>query len=112
MEDCIFCKIVKGEIPSQKVYEDENVFAFDDINPVSPKHVLVIPKKHVASLAESCDGHRDLLGDLLCRARAIAYELGLKDYRLVINNGREVGQTVFHLHVHLMGGRFFSWPPG
>lgn len=111
--DCIFCKIVAGEIPSKKVFEDDSVLAFHDIDPKAPKHILVIPKKHLASLAEAQPGDVALLGHLLASASAIAREHGLgKGYRVVISTGPEGGQTVDHLHLHLLGGRQMHWPPG
>jgi histidine triad (HIT) family protein len=110
--DCVFCKIVAGEIPSKKVYEDERVFAFEDIAPKAPTHVLVVPKKHIARLADVGPGDESLLGTLAARAAAIAGERGLRDFRLVANNGEGAGQSVFHLHFHLLGGRSMSWPPG
>ena len=102
MKDCLFCKIAAREIPSRTVHEDARVFAFEDIAPKAPTHVLVVPKKHIGRLAE----------ELALRAAAIALERGLSDYRIVINNGECAGQSVFHLHLHLLGGRPFSWPPG
>lgn len=112
MEDCLFCKILDKIIPSSKVFENEKVYAFNDIHPVSPTHILIIPKKHIACVSEAETSDRELLGELLLTARQIAEERKIEDYRLVINNGRNVGQTVFHIHVHLLSGRFFSWPPG
>lgn len=112
--DCIFCKIIAGEIPSKKVYEDEQCYAFYDIEPAAPTHVLVIPKKHITSLAELDEADAPLAGDLLLAIKKIAAQLGLdKDgYRVVNNIGEQGGQTVFHLHFHLLGGRELSWPPG
>jgi histidine triad (HIT) family protein len=112
MTDCLFCKIAAGQIPSKKVYEDARVYAFQDIAPKAPTHVLVIPKKHIGRLADSGADDRELLGEVVSRAAAIAKELGLEHYRLVVNNGEGAGQTVFHIHFHLMGGRPMSWPPG
>ena len=116
LSDCLFCRIVAGEIPSRKVYEDERVFAFEDVAPKAPTHVLVVPKKHIARLADvSSDvssNDEPLLGALVARAAAIARERGLSDFRLVANNGEGAGQSVFHLHFHLLGGRPFGWPPG
>jgi histidine triad (HIT) family protein len=112
MEDCIFCRIIKNEIPSQKVHETPTIVAFRDIHPVSPTHILILPKKHIPSVSESSAVDQSLLGELILTAKALASENGLEDYRLVINNGEGAGQTVFHLHVHLLSGRFFSWPPG
>jgi histidine triad (HIT) family protein len=111
--DCIFCKIVKGEIPSKKVHEDEFSLAFHDIEPKAPTHILVIPKKHVASLAEARPADEALLGRLLLTAAEIAREQQLgRGYRVVISTGPEGGQTVDHLHLHLIGGRQMHWPPG
>lgn len=110
MNDCLFCGIVSGTIPSRRVAEDDAIFAFEDIAPRAPTHVLIVPKKHVATMAEASD--ETLAGRLLVAAAKIARERGLESYRLVINNGEGAGQTVFHLHVHLLGGRSFSWPPG
>lgn len=102
--DCIFCKIVKGDIPSKKIYEDEDVIAFHDIHPISPVHFLIVPKLHVESLA-SCEAvHQTLLGKILLLAPKLAAEQGLKGFRTMINTGREGGQEVFHLHVHVFGG--------
>ncbi len=112
MDDCLFCKILSGAIPCKKAYENDSVFAFHDIHPVSPTHILIIPKKHIPSIAESSKAHNEILGNLLLAAKEIASDLKIEDYRLVINNGRKVGQSVFHIHIHLLAGRFFSWPPG
>jgi histidine triad (HIT) family protein len=110
---CLFCKIVDGSIPSTPVYQDEVCYAFADINPKAPVHVLVIPREHIASLAHAGKEHPALLGHLLWAAAEIARAKGLsKGYRAVINNGEDGGQTVDHLHVHLLGGRALSWPPG
>lgn len=105
MNDCIFCKIAAGEIPCGKLYEDEEVLAFHDIHPVAPVHFMLIPKVHVASLAECDQRHRDVLGKILLLAPKLAREQGLADgFRTVINTGRGGGQEVFHLHVHVIGG--------
>jgi len=105
MSDCIFCKIVAGEIPCNKVYEDEDVLAFHDIHPVAPVHFMLIPKAHVASLAECDAGHQAVLGKILLLAPRLAREQGLEDgFRTIINTGRGGGQEVFHLHVHVIGG--------
>lgn len=102
--DCIFCKIVKGEIPSKKVYEDGEVIAFHDIHPIAPVHFLIVPKAHIESLA-SCEAtHQALLGKMLLLAPKLAAEQGLKGFRTMINTGREGGQEVFHIHVHVFGG--------
>ncbi len=109
MEDCIFCKIINNELPSTKVYEDDDVLAFRDINPVAKTHVLVIPKKHISSLNELNDS--ELAGKLLLVVPKIAQKLGVgNDYRTVINTGAGVGQTVFHIHIHILGGQELSWP--
>ncbi|MFZ0273400.1 MAG: histidine triad nucleotide-binding protein [Acidobacteriaceae bacterium] len=111
--DCLFCKIVAGSIPSKKVREDDRMLAFHDIDPKAPKHILVIPKKHLASLAEAKAEDEALLGHLLLTVADIAREHGLgKGYRVVISTGAEGGQTVDHLHLHLLGGRQMHWPPG
>ncbi len=114
MEDCIFCKIAAGEIPGDIVYQDDALIAFHDINPVASTHVLIIPRKHISSMNETEPADREVLGEMLLRASAIAKELGVhqKGYRLVLNTGRSVGQSVFHVHLHLIGGRSMSWPPG
>lgn len=113
-ENCLFCKIIAGQIPSSKVYEDDVCIAFNDISPQAPTHVLVIPREHFASLAEAEARHKETLGHLLFTAAEIAREKGFSDdgYRVVINTNGDGGQTVFHLHVHLLGGRPFVFPPG
>ncbi len=112
MPDCLFCKIAAGKIPSKKVYEDERIFAFEDIAPKAPTHILVIPKKHIARFADVAAEDAPLVGEVATRAAAIARERGLSDFRLVANNGEGAGQSVFHLHFHLLGGRRMGWPPG
>ncbi|MGB8032175.1 MAG: histidine triad nucleotide-binding protein [Terracidiphilus sp.] len=110
---CLFCKIASGEIPSAAVYQDDLVYAFADINPKAPVHVLIIPREHIRSLAEAVTEHRTLLGHLMWAAAEIARQKGLaKGYRIVVNSGEDGGQTVDHLHLHLMGGRQMTWPPG
>ena len=110
---CLFCKIVDGSIPSTAVYQDEQCYAFADIHPQAPVHVLVVPREHIASLAEVGEDHPALLGHLLWAAAEIARGKGLaKGYRAVVNTGDDGGQTVDHLHVHLLGGRQMTWPPG
>lgn len=113
-KDCLFCRIVSGEIPSDKVYEDDQVTAFKDIRPVAPVHVLVVPKKHITSLAHVEEGDAGLLGHLLVTVSRIAASQGLdrRGYRLVVNTGEEGGQTVGHIHFHLLAGRQMGWPPG
>ena len=112
MSSCIFCQIVQGELDSDIVQEDERALAFRDVSPQAPTHILVIPKQHIPSLSEAPEEKGDLLGHLLLMTRQIAHTEGLKGYRVVINDGPEAGQTVFHLHVHLLAGRRFGWPPG
>lgn len=113
MSDTIFMKIIRREIPAQIVHEDDNCLAFRDVNPQAPTHVLVIPKEPLAMLSDAGPQHEVMLGRLLLAARSVAEKLDLREgYRLVINNGSAAGQTVFHLHVHLLAGRHFTWPPG
>lgn len=113
-QDCLFCKIVAGDIPSAKVYEDDVCLAFNDIAPQAPTHILIIPREHLRSLADAGNEHKDILGHLLLTAGEIARQRGFADdgYRVVINTNDDGGQTVFHLHVHLLGGRQFIFPPG
>lgn len=110
--DCLFCRIATGEIPADIVFEDEAVVAFRDINPRAPTHVLVISRRHLASAADLTDADGDLLAALFGGMRRIAEEAGLTGYRIVTNVGPESGQSVFHLHFHLLGGRPMTWPPG
>jgi len=114
MSDCIFCKIIAGEIPSAKVYEDEICVAFNDLSPQAPTHLLIIPREHFDSLDKAESRHKETLGHLLLTAAEIAREKGFAEngYRVVINTNRNGGQTVYHLHVHLLGGRPFVFPPG
>ena len=114
MTDCLFCKIVNREIPASIVYEDERVLAFNDINPQAPTHVLIVPKRHIASLNELGAEDDQLVGEMVRRAAAIAKERGIAagGYRTVFNTNRDAGQTVFHIHLHLLGGRSMAWPPG
>lgn len=112
MSDCIFCKIANGEIQAQIIYQDEDVVGFKDLNPQAPSHILIIPIKHIENLADAKEEDTLLLGKIQLAAAKIAKELGLKDFRLVSNNGKGAGQSVFHLHYHLMGGRRFLWPAG
>ncbi len=113
MPDCIFCKIAQGKLQSDIIREDDQAVAFRDINSQAPTHILIIPKKHIPTLAEASEQEGDLLGHLLLMARQVAEDQNLTDgYRVVINNGVAAGQTVFHIHLHLMGGRAFDWPPG
>jgi histidine triad (HIT) family protein len=110
---CLFCKIVSGSIPSNTVYEDEKCFAFTDIHPQAPTHVLIVPREHLGSLNDVVHADSALLGHLLWAANQIADQFQLaKGYRVVINTGEDGGQTVEHLHLHLLGGRSLAWPPG
>jgi histidine triad (HIT) family protein len=110
MTECIFCKIAKGEFNTAFLYEDDQIAAFHDITPQAPVHVLIIPKIHAASIKDISDPL--LIGHMFNTAKKIAQDLNLNSYRLVINTGEDAGQTVFHLHLHLLGGRRFNWPPG
>ncbi len=111
---CLFCKIVAGEIPASKVYEDDRLIAFNDINPQAPMHVLVVPKEHIATVNDLDTAHEPLVGSMIRRAAAIAAERGFagSGYRTVFNCNAQAGQTVFHLHLHVLGGRPMAWPPG
>ena len=113
-EDCLFCKIIAGDIPSNKVYSDDDLYAFHDINPAAPTHILVIPKKHLSAVNAAGDEDEALLGKLLLAANRIAKQEGLAEegFRYVINTGEKSGQTIFHLHLHILGGKKMSWPPG
>ena len=111
-EETIFSRIIKGEIPCDKVYSDNSCIAFRDIQPQAPVHILVIPRKPIISLREADQEDKELLGHLLLMSAKIAKQEGLKNWRTVINSGSEAGQTVFHLHIHIIGGRKLNWPPG
>jgi len=108
MSDCIFCKIIAGEIPSSKVYEDEHILAFHDIAPQAPTHIVVIPKEHIASAADINGNNAVAVGKIFTAIAHIAREQGLESYRIINNCGADAGQTVFHLHFHLLGGRIFG----
>ena len=114
MEDCIFCKIINKEIPASIVFEDEKMIAFNDINPQAPIHILLIPTEHFASLNDIPEEKKSILSHLLLKARQIAQEKGIaeKGYRIVLNTEKDSGQEVFHIHLHLLGGRRMHWPPG
>jgi len=113
-DECIFCKILSGEIETGFVYQDDDVAAFNDLHPQAPVHVLIIPKAHIPKVGELGPEHVELLGKMNMAAKSIATQLGIADegYRLVINSGDNGGQTVYHLHMHLLGGRVMKWPPG
>lgn len=111
-DDTIFGQIARGEIPADLVYEDDRALAFRDINPQAPTHLLVIPRKPIAKLSEAGDDDEATLGHLMRVASEVASDAGLDDFRVVVNNGSGAGQTVFHLHLHVIGGRALGWPPG
>ena len=114
MDDCIFCKIIAGEIPSEKVYEDEYVYAFSDINPVAPVHILIIPKQHISFINDITPENSGVISKVYEAAAKIAADRGIaaEGYRIVTNCGETAGQTVFHIHFHLLAGRDLTWPPG
>ena len=114
MSDCLFCKIIAGEIPADIVYESESMLAFRDINPQAPTHVLIIPRKHIATINDIERNDAGTVGELLLAAQAVARQEGIADggYRAVMNCNADAGQTVFHIHLHLLGGRPLDWPPG
>ncbi|MEK6742120.1 MAG: histidine triad nucleotide-binding protein [Nitrospirota bacterium] len=112
--NCLFCKIVDRKIPAKLIHNDEMAIAFEDINPQAPSHILIVPNEHISDIQSMKEGERELIGHLFFVARNIAAARGLDKggYRLVINNGRDAGQAVFHIHLHLLSGRAFAWPPG
>ncbi|MBE9506495.1 MAG: histidine triad nucleotide-binding protein [Chloroflexi bacterium] len=113
MSGCVFCRIVRGESPARIVYQDDDVTAFHDLHPQAPVHLLIVPNRHIVGLAQMEPGDEPLLGKLVAVARQLAEEMGVTEgYRLVVNSGPLAGQSVFHLHVHLLGGRRLGWPPG
>ena len=114
MTDCLFCKIISGQIPANIIYQDEHVIAFDDINPQAPQHKIIIPRQHISTLNELVNVDKEIIGHLFQSAAKLANELGLADdgFRLVTNCNKNGGQTVFHIHIHLLGGRQLTWPPG
>lgn len=114
MSDCLFCKILAGDIPADKVFETDTVLAFRDINPQAPTHVLVIPKKHIATINDIGKSDRELIGDLFLAAKQIAADEGIEEsgFRTTMNCNAAAGQTVFHIHLHVLGGRAMDWPPG
>ncbi|RPI18055.1 MAG: histidine triad nucleotide-binding protein [Ignavibacteriae bacterium] len=112
MENCIFCKIARGEIPAKIVKETDELVAFNDLSPQAPHHVLIIPKQHISTLAEINENNYELMGKIVLTASEIAKELNLEGYRIVANCNEIAGQSVFHIHFHLLGGRQMHWPPG
>lgn len=114
VQECIFCRIIAKEVPSDIIYEDDEVVAFRDINPQAPVHVLIVPRKHLPTLNDIAPEDQPLLGKLLLIARQLAHQLQVADdgYRLVLNVNRGAGQSIYHIHMHLLGGRVFHWPPG
>lgn len=114
MADCIFCKIAAGEIPAKIVHESDSLIAFEDVNPVAPVHILIVPKNHIATANDLSEGDRDLIGQMILCARDLAKERNIaeKGYRTVLNCMSGAGQSVYHIHLHLLGGRVFQWPPG
>ena len=111
-ENCLFCKIIQGDIPSDKLYEDDEMLAFRDIAPTAPVHFLVIPKKHISGPSAVAEEDERLIGKLIRVGSQVAEQEGIEHFRLVFNNGAEAGQTVFHIHLHVIGGRSLNWPPG
>lgn len=114
MSDCLFCKIIEGEIPCDKVYENDQVIAFRDVNPQAPTHILVIPRKHISTVNDLTAADKNIVGEMLLAAQAVAKQEGIEEsgYRLVMNCNEGAGQTVFHIHLHVLGGRRMNWPPG
>lgn len=113
-DDCLFCRVVRKEVPAKVLFESAHVLAFEDIRPQAPVHVLLVPKLHIASLNDAPEGSEALLGELLLAARRAAREMGVGEtgYRIVLNTARDSGQAVFHIHLHVLGGRHLEWPPG
>ena len=112
MSDCLFCRILAGEIPARAEYQDESVVVIRDIHPQAPEHLLILPRKHIAKIADLTAGDVELMGRVVFAAKRLAEEKKWRDYRLVFNNGAEAGQTVYHIHLHLLSGRAMHWPPG
>ncbi len=114
MDDCLFCKIIQGDIPSDKVYEDDSVYAFRDINPQAPTHILIIPKDHIPTINDLDASHQSVVGEVMLTAKKLAADEGIANsgYRTVFNCNEDAGQAVYHIHLHLLGGRQMTWPPG
>ncbi|HBF07346.1 MAG TPA: histidine triad nucleotide-binding protein [Gammaproteobacteria bacterium] len=114
MSDCLFCKIIKGDIPSKKVYENDNVYAFEDLNPQAPHHILFIPKHHISTINEATPENAKHFGALFAGVKEYAAEIGVDEpgYRVVMNCNADAGQTVYHVHLHFLAGRSLTWPPG
>ena len=112
--ECIFCNILQGKVPSKQVYRDANYYAFEDINPQSPVHILIVPVKHIPTVNDLTEKDKDLMGELFLIAKKIAREKGIAEsgYRLVLNCQKDAGQVIFHIHLHIIGGRVMKWPPG
>ena len=113
-KDCLFCRIVAKEIPSKAVFEDSHLVAFEDVNPQAPVHILIVPKEHIEKVSDLAERDMEIVGRLVLAAKNIADKKGIQEsgYRIVLNCNRDAGQVVFHLHLHLLGGRKFAWPPG
>ena len=114
MSDCLFCKILDGEIPCDRVYENDQVIAFRDVNPQAPTHILVIPRKHISTVNDLTADDKNIVGEMMLAAQAVAKQEGIEEsgYRLIMNCNEGAGQTVFHIHLHILGGRRMNWPPG
>ena len=113
MSDCLFCKIASGQIPAKIVFQDDNVVAFEDINPQSPVHIIIIPRKHISTVLDITQSDLDIMGYLYLVAGKIATDMSIDDgFRLVVNCGKSAGQEIQHIHMHMLGGRLFGWPPG
>lgn len=114
MSDCLFCKILDGEIPCDKVFENDHVIAFRDVNPQAPTHVLVIPRKHISTINDLTSDDKNIVGEMMLAAQEVAKQEGIEEsgYRLIMNCNEGAGQTVFHIHLHILGGRRMNWPPG
>lgn len=112
MSDCLFCKIASGQIPARVVFQDDRVMAFEDINPQAPVHIIIMPKRHISTVMDIADSDIDIMGYTYIVASKIAADLSINGFRLVINCGKDAGQEILHIHIHMLGGREFGWPPG